>query len=112
MKSAPAEAFREGVSTQGKDLFQPARVIGLHQKIVDTEFSCSDFGGDKAAWITDMFAHIEEYPRLCAAVWWNWTDYAADGTVARQYRIDHNEDYLSAFRAGLSRQRRTGESPP
>ena len=80
--------------------------------ILITEFSCSDFGGDKAAWITDMFAHIEEYPRLCAAVWWNGTDYAADGTVARQYRIDHNEDYLSAFRAGLSRQRRTGGSPP
>ena len=69
-----------------------------------TEFSCSDFGGDKAAWIRDMFTHLSDCPMLRAAVWWNGEDFdAAHGNcVAREYRIDHNPDYLRLFKNELS----------
>ena len=69
-----------------------------------TEFSCSDFGGDKAAWIRDMFTHLSDCPMLRAAVWWNGEDFdtAHDMRVAREYRIDHNADYLRLFKNELS----------
>ena len=69
-----------------------------------TEFSCSDFGGDKAAWIRDMFTHLSDCPMLRAAVWWNGEDFDAahDMCVAREYRIDHNADYLKLFKNKLS----------
>ena len=69
-----------------------------------TEFSCSDFGGDKAAWIRDMFTHLSDCPMLRAAVWWNGEDLDAahDNRVAREYRIDHNPEYLNLFKNELS----------
>ena len=69
-----------------------------------TEFSCSDFGGDKAAWIRDMFTHLSDCPMLRAAVWWNSEDLDAahNKCVAREYRIDHNPDYLKLFKNELS----------
>ena len=69
-----------------------------------TEFSCSDFGGDKAAWIRDMFTHLSDCPMLRAAVWWNGEDLdaARDNRVAREYRIDHNPEYLNLFKNELS----------
>lgn len=69
-----------------------------------TEFSCSDFGGDKAAWIRDMFSHLSDCPMLRAAVWWNGEDFDAahDNRVAREYRIDHNPDYMKLFKNELS----------
>ena len=69
-----------------------------------TEFSCSDFGGDKAAWIRDMFTHLSDCPMLRAAVWWNGEDFDAahDMCVAREYRIDHNAEYLRLFKNELS----------
>ena len=69
-----------------------------------TEFSCSDFGGDKAAWIRDMFTHLSDCPTLRAAVWWNGEDLDAahDNRVAREYRIDHEPEYLRLFKNELS----------
>ena len=69
-----------------------------------TEFSCSDYGGDKAAWIRDMFTHLSDCPMLRAAVWWNGEDFDATRNmrVAREYRIDHEPDYLRLFKNELS----------
>ena len=67
-----------------------------------TEFSCSDFGGDKEAWLEDMFTQIPQYDKIKVAIWWNSTDYDVDGTAARQYRIDHDERYLAVFRKHLA----------
>lgn len=69
-----------------------------------TEFSCSDFGGDKAAWIRDMFTHLSDCPMLRAAVWWNDEDFDAahDNRVAREYRIDHKAEYMRLFKNELS----------
>ena len=68
-----------------------------------TEFSCSDYGGDKAAWIRDMFTHLSDCPMLHAAVWWNGEDFDAahNNCVAREYRIDHEPSYLKLFKNEL-----------
>ena len=36
-----------------------------------TEFGSHDVGGDKAAWIRDMFDALPQFPAIRIAVWWN-----------------------------------------
>lgn len=68
------------------------------QPLMITEFSCSSFGGDKAAWVREMLAAIGEYDRIKLAIWWDACDWDADGNVARAYFID-DPGVLDAFRA-------------
>lgn len=68
-----------------------------------TEFSCSEIGGDKAAWIEDMFNKLPSYPKIKAAVWWNSCDF--DKTqdppcISREYRL--TEDCLTIFKNHLN----------
>lgn len=68
-----------------------------------TEFSCSGIGGDKAAWIEDMFNKLPSYPKIKAAVWWNSCDF--DNTqdlpcISREYRL--TEDCLTIFKNHLN----------
>jgi hypothetical protein len=64
-----------------------------------SEFACSGYGGDKAAWISDMMEKISVYSRIKAMIWWNGTDW--DGVIpARTYALT-GEDVISAFREGL-----------
>ncbi len=71
-----------------------------------TEFACSSVGGDKEAWITDMFANLPRYKNIKIAVWWSYYD--ADprpetkGIPARRYWLDEKPEYLDAFKRGLS----------
>ena len=67
-----------------------------------TEFACSDIGGDKSAWIKDMFKQLPNYPRIKAAVWWNHADYDTDGTVARSYFINSTDEVTTAVKNGLA----------
>ncbi|MDE6107107.1 MAG: glycoside hydrolase family 26 protein [Oscillospiraceae bacterium] len=65
-----------------------------------TEFASSSVGGDKAAWMDNMFAHIGDYPNIKAAVWFSYADF--DGDIpARPYWLDETEETLAAFRRGL-----------
>lgn len=67
-----------------------------------TEFASSSIGGDKAAWIDNMFAHIGSYPNIKIAVWFSYADYDTDGTVARPYWLDETPETVAAFRRGLA----------
>ncbi len=67
-----------------------------------TEFASSSIGGDKAAWIDNMFAHIGNYPNIKIAVWFSSADYDTDGTVARPYWLDETPETVAAFKRGLS----------
>jgi mannan endo-1,4-beta-mannosidase len=67
-----------------------------------TEFGCNSVGGDKAAWIDNMFAAIKQYPRIKAAIWWSGTDWDSQNRPARIYRIDENNQVLDAFTRGLT----------
>ena len=65
-----------------------------------TEFASSSYGGDKAAWIDEMFAHIGDYPNIKLAVWFSAADY--DGEVAaRPYWLDETPETLAAFKRGF-----------
>lgn len=65
-----------------------------------TEFASSSYGGDKAAWIDEMFAHIGDYPNIKLAVWFSAADY--DGDIpARPYWLDETPETLAAFKRGL-----------
>lgn len=69
-----------------------------------TEFASSSIGGDKAAWIDNMFAHIGDYPNIKIAVWFSSADY--DGDIpARPYWLDETPETLEAFRRGLAEYR-------
>ncbi|MDO4281257.1 MAG: glycosyl hydrolase [Peptococcaceae bacterium] len=82
-----------------KEIYDPiyAKIAPQYkQPLMITEFSSSDYGGDKAQWVEDMFTDLKHYPRIKAAVWWNGADKDADGNIARSYYIDNN---AKAFRA-------------
>ena len=70
-----------------------------------TEFASSSVGGDKAAWIEEMFAHIGDYENIKAAVWFDSADYdyrpGLEDVAARPYWIAETEETLQAFKAGL-----------
>ena len=71
-----------------------------------TEFASSGIGGDKVAWINNMFNHIDKYPNIRMAVWFSFADFddANGGTPARTYWLDETPETLEAFRQGLKRQ--------
>ena len=58
-----------------------------------TELASSDAGGDKAAWVRDMFASTE-FPRMAALVWFD-EDKEAD------WRITSAPEVVRAFQQGL-----------
>lgn len=72
------------------------------QPLMITEFACSGIGGDKAAWVKDMLTRLDDYPRIKAAIWWNSADFDEDGTIARSYYIDDNDDAFAAFKSYLT----------
>lgn len=72
------------------------------QPLMITEFSCSKFGGDKVAWIENMFRTIDKYDRLKAAVWWDGCDWDANGNIARSYFINDVEGSMDVFRKYLN----------
>ncbi|MBQ3556947.1 MAG: hypothetical protein IJA11_04020 [Oscillospiraceae bacterium] len=71
-----------------------------------TEFASSGIGGDKVAWMDNMFAHIHDYPNIRMAVWFSFADFddSNGGTPARTYWLDETPETLEAFRRGLQAQ--------
>ena len=75
------------------------------QPLMITEFASSSIGGDKAAWITDMFKQLPKYPAIKVAIWWNGCDWAVPGEVqARPYWVNETEQTLNSFKAGWAAQ--------
>ena len=60
------------------------------------ETACSTTGGDKAAWIADMFASLPaRYPRITGVTWFN-------ANKERDWRVESGPASLTAFTTGLS----------
>lgn len=74
------------------------------QPLMITEFASSSVGGDKNQWIRDMFDHIQSYPRIKAAVWWDGCDWDANGNVARPYFIDETPQLIQTFKELLNKK--------
>ena len=71
------------------------------QPFMIPEFGSSSFGGDKVAWIEDMFRYMPGYDRIQVAIWWNGIDWDDEGNPGRIYRLDETPETLDAFRRGL-----------
>lgn len=71
-----------------------------------TEFASSGIGGDKVAWMDNMFDHIHNYPNIRMAVWFSFADFddSNGGIPARTYWLDETPETLEAFRRGLKAQ--------
>ena len=68
------------------------------QPMMITEFACSSYGGDKEAWVRQMFEKMPQYSRIKAAIWWDGCDFDAKGNIARPYFIDDNAGVMQAFK--------------
>jgi hypothetical protein len=70
-----------------------------------TEFASASNGGDKAAWIRNMFYFMPEYKNIKAAVWFSHHDMderpGKEAVISRFYNIDETENTLRAFKDGL-----------
>lgn len=70
-----------------------------------TEFSSSSVGGDKAAWIENMFNDFYKYPNIKIAVWFDYADFdfrpEYKGQVSRPYYFDETPEVFDAFKKGL-----------
>lgn len=93
--------------TEFAALYDPiyARATALYgQPLMITEFASSSVGGDKDRWIRNMFEHINAYPRIKAAVWWDGCDWDEYGNVARPYFIDETPQLLQTFKELLNKK--------
>jgi len=63
--------------------------------VMVTEVGCATTGGDKAQWITDMFATLRSTPAIIALIWFN-QDKEED------WRLDSSPDTTAAFKTGLA----------
>ncbi len=70
-----------------------------------TEFASSSVGGDKVAWINDMFQSITKYENVKMALWWSSADYdmrpETYKQLARPYFLDETPETTEAFKNGL-----------
>lgn len=80
-------------------------IKNFDKPIMITEFSSSSTGGEKEAWIEDMFRSIGGYDKIKVAIWWSGMDLDAEGNIARNYRIDERPQILTIFRDYLSQYR-------
>lgn len=77
--------------------------------LIVTEFACSSFGGDKIAWINDMFDQLKSYPRVRYWIWWNGQDYDVNKKPSRIYRLDENQETLEVFKKRLQELKEGGK---
>ena len=59
------------------------------------EVGCPEVGGDKAAWVRDMFATLAQHPEIRGFTWFDY-DKETD------WRVDSSSTSLDAFRTGLA----------
>jgi len=64
--------------------------------IMISEFGCSGTGGNKAAWITDMFTQLKNnYKKIKAFVWFNVNK-------ETDWRFNETAESTAAFKSGLA----------
>jgi beta-mannanase len=72
------------------------QAINPEKPIIIGEFSSTEEGGDKAAWITDTFQKIRtEYPQIRAIIWFHISK-------ETDWRINSSDASLEAYRSAVS----------
>ena len=71
-----------------------------------TEYASSSYGGDKAAWIDEMFSSFDDYPNIKVAVWFDAADYdyrpGKEGIAGRPYWLAETDETLNAYKKGMA----------
>ncbi|HEX2955569.1 MAG TPA: glycosyl hydrolase [Chitinispirillaceae bacterium] len=63
------------------------------------EFSCSEHGGNKAQWITDMFTDIpSKFPRIFALMW-----FSQSKSAEADWAVNTSDAALNAWKEGISK---------
>ena len=72
-------------------------LAGIDKPMFIAETSCTESGGNKAEWITDMFRVLPvEFPRISAVMWFNQSkSFEAD------WALDTSSAAVDAWRAGI-----------
>jgi hypothetical protein len=79
-----------------------AQVAALTSRPVSIgEVASTEVGGDKAAWISDMFVALAARPQVRGFTWFDWNK-------ETDWRVDSTSASLAAFRAGLASYPRPG----
>jgi hypothetical protein len=83
-----------------EDLYQPSldilRSIAPHKQLYIAEIACASNGGDKAAWIKDMFAQIKKRRYIAGFVWFD------QSPAARDWLIENDPANVAVWRAGMA----------
>ncbi|MDP9428939.1 MAG: glycosyl hydrolase [Actinomycetota bacterium] len=101
------EAVRDGFATRWHtfgSLFDPsiAELQALTAKPVwITEVASSSDGGSKAAWLTAMFAELQQRPEIAGVVWFSQVDQRR----GVDWRIQTEADTAQAWREGFASRR-------
>ena len=88
------------------DIYKPVQVNysdWFDKPFMITEFGSNSVGGDKVAWIQEMFREIPAYDRIKVAVWWSGIDLDSAGRPGRIYLLDETAATIDAFRQGLQK---------
>jgi len=77
----------------------PYALLATHSKpIFIAEFSSSEHGGDKAAWIRDMFAVLPtQFPKLFALMW-----FSQSKSIEADWAVNTTDASLAAWKEGIA----------
>lgn len=81
------------------EIYSPVyeRAMRINEKpIMITEFACSSVGGDKVAWLENMFTSLPKYDKIKVGIWWHAADYNGE-FIARPYFMDTPDGMLEVF---------------
>jgi hypothetical protein len=71
--------------------------IAPRKPMIFAEIATSDYGGDKPAWIRNMFAKLKaRYPRVFGLIWFNVNDRNAG------WELERSSEAVAAFAQGIS----------
>ena len=93
-----------------REIYKPVHIeysAWFDKPFMITEFGSNSVGGDKVAWIDEMFREIGAYDRIKVAVWWSGVDLDLAGRPGRIYLLDENPPTEDAFRRGLQQFSKT-----
>lgn len=81
--------------------YERMREVTSTKPMIITEVGCSEFGGNKAEWITELFTRvIPAMPAVKAVMWFNWNITAGEGRL--DWPIESSKAAEEAFRGAIS----------
>jgi endoglucanase len=98
-------------------LFRPGycAITALTAKpLLVAEIGSSEQGGDKAAWIRDMYARIDQYDRIRGFVWLHDEKVEVEVGGRMDWPVDSSPEAAESFSQGARTlmERRTDDGPP